>query len=538
MKALSLCTLAVYLFFTGCSTDKTVESEHNHNSTEENHSHSGESESHEGHSHAEGEKEGNTHFYPSEHHEEESKEAVSSVYWSSGYELFFEHFPLIKNTEGHISLHITRLEDYKPLGHAHIHAKMIVNGQKINLEEPHAVSEGIFELHVKPLQSGNAEFVIEINTHTKTEYIKAYAKINSTNEDAEKELKMFEAVNSTKTRFTKEQAWNTDFATVSVNIKSMSDVIKASGELIAAPGEETIVPAEVSGIVKFSGIKCLPGQPVSSGESIMNIKASGIDNNINSKYQQAKAEFEKDKSNFERAKKLLEKQFISQKDFDGINSEYITARSNYEAVAKYVSQNGQSVKASNSGYIKEILVNDGEYVEAGKPLFSITRNKKVMIKAEVSQKYISRLSSVKSASFRSSETDEYFNTKELNGRLVTSGKALSSRSPLIPLYFEIDNKTNLLPGAFLEVSLLTETKANVLAVPRSAIIEEFGQFSVFVQKGGESYEKRMIKVGRFDGENYEIVSGLIQGERIVSRGAFQIKIASQSSAIPGHNHQH
>ena len=72
----------------------------------------------------------------------------------------------------------------------------------------------------------------------------------------------------------------------------------------------------------------------------------------------------------------------------------------------------------------------------------------------------------------------------------------------------------------------------------SALIEEQSNFYVFVQLSGESYEKRQVKTGVNNGREIEIVSGLNQGDVIVTRGAYQVKLASMSSTIPGHGHDH
>ena len=59
-------------------------------------------------------------------------------------------------------------------------------------------------------------------------------------------------------------------------------------------------------------------------------------------------------------------------------------------------------------------------------------------------------------------------------------------------------------------------------------------------KGEEGvFEKREVKIGQTDGVRTEILSGLKTGECVVTVGAYQVKLAASSSAIPeGHNHNH
>ncbi len=95
-----------------------------------------------------------------------------------------------------------------------------------------------------------------------------------------------------------------------------------------------------------------------------------------------------------------------------------------------------------------------------------------------------------------------------------------------------------MPGMFLEAFLKTGMKEQALVVPLSSIIEEQGQYFVFVQAGGESFIKRPVELANSDGIRTEIASGLELGERIVTKGAYQIKLAAMAGDLPLHGHTH
>ena len=104
--------------------------------------------------------------------------------------------------------------------------------------------------------------------------------------------------------------------------------------------------------------------------------------------------------------------------------------------------------------------------------------------------------------------------------------------------FEFDNKGAVIPGSFVEVYLLTRPLEQVISVPTSALIEEQGIFSVYVRLDEEGYEKREVQLGANNGERVQVLSGLHPDEEVVVKGAYQIKLASASNAIPAHSHQH
>jgi multidrug efflux pump subunit AcrA (membrane-fusion protein) len=78
----------------------------------------------------------------------------------------------------------------------------------------------------------------------------------------------------------------------------------------------------------------------------------------------------------------------------------------------------------------------------------------------------------------------------------------------------------------------------VLSVPHTALTEEQGIYFVYVQLDEECYERREVKLGLDNGRDVQILSGVHAGERIVTQGAYHVRLASVSKAIPGHSHEH
>jgi multidrug efflux pump subunit AcrA (membrane-fusion protein) len=75
-------------------------------------------------------------------------------------------------------------------------------------------------------------------------------------------------------------------------------------------------------------------------------------------------------------------------------------------------------------------------------------------------------------------------------------------------------------------------------VPESALVDDGGRPVVFVQTGGESFERRPVTLGERQGGNVQITAGIASGERVVTRGAYLIRLASMSTQVPAHGHVH
>ena len=108
----------------------------------------------------------------------------------------------------------------------------------------------------------------------------------------------------------------------------------------------------------------------------------------------------------------------------------------------------------------------------------------------------------------------------------------------IPVIFEIDNIGDIIPGSYIEIFLKTNEVKDVLTIPYSSLLEEQGHYYAFVQVSGEGFEKRELELGINDGINIQVISGIKENERVVSKGAYQIKLATMSGEMPSHGHAH
>ena len=229
---------------------------------------------------------------------------------------------------------------------------------------------------------------------------------------------------------------------------------------------------------------------------------------------------------------------MSQKDFNAIKENYENAQLTYEAIAKNHTRTGVSVTAPQGGYIKNCLVQEGDYVSVGQPLVSITQNRRLFLRADVSEKYYSYLHSIQSANFKTPYNNKVYELDELKGRLLSYGKASGGNSFYVPVTFEFDNRGDVVPGSYVEIYLLSSAMPDVLVLPVTALTEEQGLYFIYLQVDEEGYKKQEVTLGASNGKEVQILTGLKAGDRVVTKGAYQVKLASASNAIPAHSHEH
>lgn len=337
--------------------------------------------------------------------------------------------------------------------------------------------------------------------------------------------------------FTKEQAARTDFALYEVVPVTFNEIIATGGRIMPAQGDEASVVAPVSGIVAFVGKKLADGTAVSKGERLFAVSSKEI---AEGDYTvRAKAAFEQAKAAFERAEALVGDKIVSQAEYEQKRLDYENARTAYEALASKSSAQGTGVVAPMSGFVKNIAVSEGQFVEVGQTLATVSQNRRLVLRAEVSQRYLADLRNVSSANFRTPYDGRIHSLREMNGRLLSVGRNSDDASVFVPVTFEFDNTGDIVPGSFVEIYLVSTPVPDALTVPLSAVTEEQGVHYVFVRLDEEGYLKREVKLGADDGQSVRILSGLSAGETVVSRGVAQVKAASFSGAIPhGHSHSH
>ena len=217
---------------------------------------------------------------------------------------------------------------------------------------------------------------------------------------------------------------------------------------------------------------------------------------------------------------------------------YENAKVAYEAIAGKQTAKGVSVVSPLNGYLKNIQVKEGDYVSVGQPLATISQNNRLVLRADVSERYYNDLPMIQTANFMTPYDNAFYKLSDLRGRLLSYGKASDMNSFYVPVTFEFDNKGAVIPGSFVEIFLLTKPMENVLSVPVSALIEEQGVYSVFIRLDEEGYKKQWVTLGANNGSEVQILSGLKPGDEVVTRGAYQIKLSSASNAIPAHSHSH
>lgn len=321
----------------------------------------------------------------------------------------------------------------------------------------------------------------------------------------------------------------------SVSAGDFAEVVEVSGRVLPAQGAEATVTATMAGIVGYTNNSMTDGTAVSAGTPLFSINAKAMADGNPAGVAQSEAKAAREA--YERAKRLAADKIVSERELEDARQRYEAAMATANSMGSAAQQ--RNVSAPVSGYMKNILVKPGDYVAAGQPMATVTQNRRLQLRADVPERLYGMLPRIATANFRMAydDTHSIYSMKELGGRLLSKGKASDSGDFFVPVTFEFDNTGSIVPGSFAEVYLQGAPRHGVLTVPAESVCESQGLYFVYVQTHSGAFRRVDVKTGATDGRRIEIVSGLKAGDKVVTNGVTQVRLAANTGAIPeGHQH--
>lgn len=208
---------------------------------------------------------------------------------------------------------------------------------------------------------------------------------------------------------------------------------------------------------------------------------------------------------------------------------------------KQISELAASGKASplitfyspEAGYVTEVNITEGMYVEEGSPLVKITSLNEVWVEAQLYPNEISGFEEIKTFQvFADNNPGEVY-----KGTLVYSNPVIEEGKRIYLLKIRVNNSGGkLIPGTLVSV-VPEKSFTNVLAVPKSAVLLEKMK-TVWVLAHDNTFEQRMVETGVQNKQWIEITSGLKPGDIVVTEGAYLISSEFILKSGAGQRHDH
>lgn len=286
------------------------------------------------------------------------------------------------------------------------------------------------------------------------------------------------------------------------------DNISISGTL--EPDEQIEIRSEVSGTVESINFK--EGSKVSQGQVLIKV------NDIELQAQLSKALTAKKLAaeNERRAKLLLEKQAISQEEYDIANADYASANAEAELIAAQLSKT--NLKAPFSGTIGLRSISKGTYVTPATVIAKLVNTDDLKITFSVPEKYAYQVHVGTRLNFTTSDSKEEYEATiyAIDPEIEVTTRTLRVRAIM-------DNRDKkLYPGGFANVILPLETVNDALLVPTESLIPVQNGKRVFITKNGVAKEID-VQTGSRTGSSVRVISGLKAGDTIITYGVMAVQ---------------
>jgi len=184
-----------------------------------------------------------------------------------------------------------------------------------------------------------------------------------------------------------------------------------------------------------------------------------------------------------------------------------------------------SIHAPRDGIVAEKMVVEGQMVEAGMKLYRLADLGTVWVQSQIYEQDLPLVRLGQEATVSLS----YLPDRKFRGRVTYIYPTVDEKTRTAKVRMEFHNPGYFLkPGMFTTVELVAELSASALLVPDMAVLRSGQKNTVFVALEGGKFEPRTVAIGaRAEGDLYQVLSGLSEGERIVTSGQFMLDSESQ-----------
>lgn len=343
-----------------------------------------------------------------------------------------------------------------------------------------------------------------------------------------------EGVSTNLLTFSKEQQSKIEFAVEKVVASTFNGAVKVAARVVSTPENYITVVATAAGRLRFAG-NVVAGKEVRQGEPLFFLDGGNVtDNDVAVKFAAAESDWQVAKSDYERKSSLYKANVVSLKELQLAEAVMKQAEARYNSMKRSYNGGKMVLKAPMSGFISSLFADNGSYVEPGTPVAAIERDGEVNIEAELPVRFAGSLLNISSFNVELSD-GTVLASDEVQGRIVAVGR-VANECNMIPVTVAAKNLQGAVPGAIVTLHLAMSLKDGAVepVISRSALVEEMGNFFVFVQKGETSFEKREVHIGATDGKNTQITKGLKAGETVVVKGAVSLKLSQGTAAIDPH----
>jgi len=476
--------------------------------------------------------------------------------WTDTSELFMEYPPLVAGQTVRFAVHLTRLSDFSAVsaGRPRIEMTPDAGGSPTTVPGTDPLRPGAFRVEGALPAAGRYRWALVIDAPDLKDrhelgMATVFADQASANADAEKHG----ADDPAAISYLKEQQWTNPFATVLVRDGEVRSSIRVPATIHPLPGGEAVVAAPAAGRLVADVLPSI-GDRVKAGQILARLEprlSAGADRaTLEAEVAEARTGVEAARVEQARAERLLADRAVPARRAEDATRATVVAEARLRAAEARLAQrdetlrtgggaaagNAFALRAPISGRLSEVAATLGASYDEGAALFKVVRTDQLELEVQVPAADVAVARQTAAVAL---EIPGLPKALELDPHHVHHPGVIDQTTRALPLQMEISNPgEQLLIGQVGSALLYTKEKQRIPVVPSAAVLMEAGRPYVFVQVGGEQFARRFIEIASRDGDLVGIKDGLKPGERVVTRGAYEVQLASAAKGLPAEGHVH
>jgi multidrug efflux pump subunit AcrA (membrane-fusion protein) len=276
--------------------------------------------------------------------------------------------------------------------------------------------------------------------------------------------------------------------------------------------------------------------------------------------KQAQSRYDNAKAHRERMEALYQKQIISKKDFDNAETESAVCEAQLVSSQERLKQlregarreereasraklkemeavllqeqtrlRNTTITAPFQGEITHKYVDAGALVSPSTPLVTLSHTETLKVMANVLERDIALVKIGMKVRIQA----EAFPDKTFDGKIIRMNSALDTATRTLQTEIHIPNTGRMLrPGMFAKIEIALSTHTGTLTIPKAALIEEGENHVIFVVENNKALRKAIV-TGIEQDDTVEVLQGLQEGDRIVTKGQSSLKDRSAVRVVEG-----
>lgn len=299
--------------------------------------------------------------------------------------------------------------------------------------------------------------------------------------------------------------------------QTIEDKISLVGSMAA--NESVEIKSEIDGVIEELNFE--EGQKVKKGQVLVAVDKSKLQASL----AQAEASLKLAQTTGTRYQSLIESQAISKQEFDQAQANLEAAKATADLVKAELQD--ATIEAPFDGVIGERKVSTGQFITKGSSITFLINQDPMKAQFRIPEKYLGQLEQKQTIEITvAAYPDEIF-----KGEVYFIDPQIDdlTRTALVKAIVQnTDGKLRV--GMFANLQLIVHVRNNAVVIPETALIPKDEDVSVFVIDAESKAQLRPIKVGIRMAGTVEVVSGLEEGEKVITEG-FQ-KIGPGSKVTP------